>query len=100
MPSYAEAKGIVKKEPRSERELIYRIKELEKEVKKKEKEIAEEKEKVEILKNPCTSICNHTNEMRSDLRAQLRTFGEEDVQGIGTERSRILPKWNQIAWYE
>ena len=29
MPSYAEAKGIVKKEPKTEGELMYRIKELE-----------------------------------------------------------------------
>ncbi len=42
---------------------MYRIKELERELKKKEKELADEKEKVEILKNPCTSLCNHTNEM-------------------------------------
>ena len=50
MPSYAEAKGIVKKEPKTEGELMQRIKELEKAVKKREKELADEKEKVEILK--------------------------------------------------
>lgn len=63
LPSYAEEKGIKKKEPQTEGELLYRIKELEKELKHKEKELADEKEKVEILKNPCTSLCNHTNEM-------------------------------------
>ena len=54
MPSYAEAKGIVKKEPKTEGKLMHRVKELEKELKKKEKELkkkekelAEEKEKVE-----------------------------------------------------
>ncbi|MCR4577525.1 MAG: helix-turn-helix domain-containing protein [Clostridiales bacterium] len=51
MPSYAEAKGIVRKEPKTEGELMYRIKKLERELKKKEKELADEKEKVEILKN-------------------------------------------------
>ena len=50
MPSYAEAKGIVKKEPKTEGELMYKIKELEKALKKKEKELSDEKEKVEILK--------------------------------------------------
>ena len=63
MPSYAEAKGIARKEPKTEGELVYRVKELEKELKKKEKELADEKEKVENLKKPCTSLCNHTNEM-------------------------------------
>lgn len=63
MPSYAEAKGIVKKEPKTEGELMHRVKELERELKKKEKELADEKEKVEILENPCTSLCNHTDEM-------------------------------------
>ena len=32
MPSYAEAKGIVKKEPKTEGELMYKIKELEKDL--------------------------------------------------------------------
>ena len=79
MPSYAEEKGIVQREPRTEGELMYRIKELERELKKKEKELKDEQEKVEILKNPCTSLCNHENEMRSDLCAQLRAFREEDA---------------------
>jgi len=50
MPSYAESKGIVQREPKTEGELMYKIKELEKELRKKEKELADEKEKVEILK--------------------------------------------------
>ena len=50
MPSYAESKGIKAKNPISERELINRNKELEKELRKKEKMILEEKEKIEILK--------------------------------------------------
>lgn len=50
LPSYAEAKGIKPKHPVSDRELIQRNKELERELKKKEKLLAEEKEKVEILK--------------------------------------------------
>ena len=50
MPSYAEAKGIVKKELKTEGELMHRVKELEREQKKKEKELADEKEKVEIPK--------------------------------------------------
>ena len=50
LPSYAEEKGIRRKEPQTEGELLYRIKELEKELKKKDKQLEEEKEKVEILK--------------------------------------------------
>ena len=50
LPSYAEEKGIVKKEPQTEDEMMGRIKELEKELRKKEKELSDEKEKVEILK--------------------------------------------------
>ncbi len=61
------------------------------EMKKKERELADEREKVEILKNPCTSLCNHPNEVRSDLRAQLQLFGEEDVQSAGAAGGRALP---------
>ncbi len=50
LPSYAEEKGIKKKVPQTEGELLYRIKELERELKKKDKELQEEKEKIEILK--------------------------------------------------
>ena len=50
MPSYAEARGIVKREPKTEGELVFRIKELEKELKKKERELADDREKVESLK--------------------------------------------------
>ncbi len=50
MPSYAEEKGIRKKEPQETGELKYRIKELERELKKKDKELKEEREKIEILK--------------------------------------------------
>ena len=50
MPSYAEEKGIVKKEPQTEDEMMGRIKELERELRKKEKELSDEKEKVKILK--------------------------------------------------
>lgn len=48
LPSYAEEKGIRRKEPQTEGELLYRIKELEKELKKKDKQLEEEKEKVEM----------------------------------------------------
>ena len=37
LPSYAEEKGIKRKEPQTEGELLYRIKELEKELKKRDK---------------------------------------------------------------
>jgi transposase len=50
LPSYAEAKGLKRSEPKTNSELGYRVKELEREVKKKEKELLDEKEKVEILK--------------------------------------------------
>lgn len=50
LPSYAESKGIKAKHPISERELMQRNRELEKELKKKEKLLAEEREKIEILK--------------------------------------------------
>ena len=48
MPSYAESKGMKRSEPKSNTELLYRVKELEKEVKAKELEA--ERTKVEILK--------------------------------------------------
>jgi transposase len=50
LPTYAESKGIKPQHPVSDRELLQRNKELERELKKKEKLLAEEKEKVEILK--------------------------------------------------
>jgi transposase len=50
LPTYAEAKGIKPQHPVSERELIQRNKDLERDIKKKEKLLLEEKEKVEILK--------------------------------------------------
>ena len=83
MPSYAEEKGIVKKEPQAEGEMMGRIKELERELRKKEKELSDEKEKVEILKNPCTSLCNDENKMRSHIQTQLRILSKEDVQSAG-----------------
>ena len=64
MPSYAETKGIVQREAKTEGELKYKIKELEKEPKKREKQLAEEKEKVEILKrgkkSSTTARCSTT----------------------------------------
>ena len=50
LPSYAEEKGIQSPHPVSDRELIKRNKELERELKRQEKLVADEKEKVEILK--------------------------------------------------
>ena len=50
LPTYAESKGIRSKHPVSERELIHKNKELERQLKQKEKLLEEEKEKVEILK--------------------------------------------------
>ena len=50
MPSYAEEKGFKRKAPKSNNELLYEVKELEKELKKKNKLIEEERKKVEILK--------------------------------------------------
>lgn len=50
MLSYAEEKGIKEAAPKSNNELTYRVKELEKEIKAKEKELEAEKNKVEILK--------------------------------------------------
>ena len=43
LPSYAEEKGIVKKEPQAEGEMMGRIKDLERELRKKEKELSDEK---------------------------------------------------------
>ena len=40
-----------------------RIRELEQEVKKLRKALEEEQENVEILKNPCTSLCDHGHEV-------------------------------------
>jgi len=50
MPSWSEERGIRPVKPVSERELIQRNKELERELKRKEKLLAEEREKIEILK--------------------------------------------------
>ena len=50
LPSYAETKGIKSKDPVSEKELIQRNRELERELKKRDQIIAYEKEKIEILK--------------------------------------------------
>lgn len=50
MPSYSENKGIKRSEPKSQNELLYRVKELERETKQKDKELIDEREKVEILK--------------------------------------------------
>lgn len=50
MPSYAESKGITRAQPKSQSELLYKVKELEREAKKLEKDLRDEKEKVEILK--------------------------------------------------
>ncbi len=59
LPSYAEEKGIQRKAPQTEGELLYQIKELEKELKKKEKELREEREKVEILKKSLHIFMQH-----------------------------------------
>ena len=50
LPSFAETKGMKRAEPKSNTELLYQVKELEREMKKKEKALEDEKEKVEILK--------------------------------------------------
>lgn len=50
LPSYAVTKGMKRAEPKSNTELLYQVKELEREMKKKEKALEDEKEKVEILK--------------------------------------------------
>ena len=70
MSTYAEEKGFVKQSPKEPAELKHRIRELEAKIKEKDKIIKDkenairiEKEKMEILKNPCTSSCSHTNEV-------------------------------------
>jgi transposase-like protein len=50
LPSYAEQIGMVRSEPKSNQDLLYRVKELERELKKSQKQVADEKLKVEILK--------------------------------------------------
>ena len=51
LPSYAEEKGIVRRDIAvSDREMVLKIKDLEKQVKNRDKLLLEEKEKVEILK--------------------------------------------------
>jgi hypothetical protein len=47
--------------------------------------LAEEREKVEILKNPCTSSCNYKDEIRGDPCAQPAILCEEDVRRVGPE---------------
>lgn len=50
MPSHAEEKGYIPKNPVSTQELKLKQRELERELKRKEKLLREEREKVEILK--------------------------------------------------
>ena len=70
MPTYAEEKEIRSQPPKDSIELKQRIRDLEAKLKEKDKEIErqkkktrEEQEKIEILKNPCTSSCRHKNEV-------------------------------------
>lgn len=57
-------------------------------MRKKDKELQEEKDKVEILKKPCTSSCKHKNKVRSNLYVQPRVSGEKDVQGVRGNENR------------
>ena len=50
LPSYKEEKGFVQSTPKTDKELLYANKKLERELKQKEKIIREEREKIEILK--------------------------------------------------
>ena len=50
LPTYADAKGIKSSTPRTEAELLLRVKELEREARQREKQLKEEEEKVDILK--------------------------------------------------
>lgn len=59
LPSYAEEKGIVKREYKRKDEKDLKIKELEKELKQKNKLLEEEKEKVEILKKSLRIFTEH-----------------------------------------
>ena len=68
---YRRAKGLtsyseVKEQPKhssASRDMTQKVKKLEQELKKREKELRDEREKVNILKNPCTSLCNHKDEV-------------------------------------
>lgn len=66
LPCYAQENRMKRKQPKSNSELIHKVKVLEKEIKLKDKIIEEERTKVEILKNPCTSLCNPKAKVRSD----------------------------------
>lgn len=85
MPSY-ETDQRIKRQTADE--MAVKIKELEKEIKRKDRELADEKEKVEILKNAreaCFAshhLCNHKNEMRSNLRKSGTVFCEKDVRSL------------------
>jgi transposase-like protein len=50
MPTYAESKGMKRAEPKSQNDLLFRVKELERDAKKREKDLQDEKDKVIILK--------------------------------------------------
>ena len=56
MPTYAEEKGIEPLRPKEYSEENRRIRDLEKENRRLRKELEAEREKVEILKKPCTSL--------------------------------------------
>ena len=80
MPSYAEERGYHTPAPADQKDWKAKAMAAEAKLKEKEKEPAKERkrrelegEKVEILKNPCTSLCNHTNEIRGNPRVQPGT---------------------------
>jgi len=50
LPSWTESKGIKSSEPQSEKDLLLRNRELERQLEQKEKQLKDEQEKVEILK--------------------------------------------------
>ena len=67
-----------------------KTKELERSNCQLEKEFAEANVDAEMLKNPCTSLCDHTYEMRGDTRESDADLCSTDAQGTWPQRGRVL----------
>ena len=66
----------------------YKEKEAELEAERKKSKSAQED--IEILKNPCTYLCNPANEVRSDQEVSQGVYRDKDVQGSRVVSAQLL----------
>jgi len=74
LPSYEQSKGIKKVTDHYD-------KEVNKQLKERDKRIRNLEEEVDIIKNPCASLCNHCDEVRIHRNIPFGVSSDEDVQG-------------------